>query len=132
MNVKTMGLLAGLALCGTAFAQSGMQQGQTQEKQGSSMQKSHKKEMGKVEQGQKELTGKVVGIRQNDVLVQEDNQGAIVSLRVSHDTKLDGKEIKKSQQVGAQLRQELKPGTEVRAAFDPQKMENKAVSIDKK
>lgn len=125
MNVKTFGLLAGLALCGTAFAQSDVQQGQQGQQYG---------QMGQQQQkGQKELNGTVVGIKKDDVLVRlADDPGAIVSLKVDHQTQLDGKPIKKDQPIEAHLKKELSPGAEVRASFDLQKMENKAVSIDHK
>lgn len=119
MNVKTFGLLAGLALCGTAFAQSGQQQ-QTQQEQ---MQ--HK--------SQKELNGTVVGVKEKDLLVRlDEDPNPIVPLRVDHQTHLDGKTLKKDQRIESHLKKEFSPGAEVRASFDVEKMENKAISIEHK
>lgn len=134
MNVKTLGLITGLALCGTAFAQTATQGQQPpssgQMEQQPSGQMGHEK-MGQEKKGQKELSGVVVGIKQTDVLVRlNDDPGAIVPLKVDHMTQIDGKPIKKGENLEAYLKKDLSPGAEVRASFDLQKMENKAVSID--
>jgi hypothetical protein len=123
MNVKTWGLLSAMVLGGAAFAQSDqMQTGKPQQGQ---MQQGQT-------QGQKELTGKVVGVKEMDLLIQTDDQSAIIPLRVSHQTMLDGKELKKDQRIESHLKKEFQPGAEVRASFDIEKMENKAVSIEHK
>jgi hypothetical protein len=122
MKVKTLGLIAGLALCGTAFAQYEQQQSQMGQQQKSQEQK-----------GQKELNGTVVGIRRDDVLVRlNDDPGAIVSLKVDHQTQLDGKQLKKDQPIESHLKKEFSPGAEVRASFSLEKMDNKAASIEHK
>lgn len=119
MKWTTWGVVAALTLGGAALAEEGQtQQTQTQQTQ--------------MQQGQKELTGKVVGVRSDDLLVQTDDQGAIIPLRVSHQTMVDGKELKKDQRIESHLKKEFQPGAEVRASFDIQKMENKAVSIEHK
>lgn len=117
MNWKALGAVTALMLGGAAFAGDKPQQGQMQ---------------GQMQQGQKELTGKVVGVKADDLLVQTDDQGAIIPLRVSHQTMVDGKELKKDQRIESHLKKEFQPGAEVRASFDTEKMENKAVSIEHK
>lgn len=118
MKWTTWGMVAALTLGGVALAESGKtQQTQTQQTQ---------------MQGQKELTGKVVGVRSDDLLVQTNDQGVIIPIRVSHQTMLDGKELKKDQRIESHLKKEFQPGAEVRVSFDIQKMENKAVSIEHK
>lgn len=116
MNWKALGVVTALMLGGAAFAGDKPQQGQMQ---------------GAMQQGQKELTGKVVGVKADDLLVESD-QGAIIPLRVSHQTMVDGKELKKDQRIESHLKKEFMPGAEVRASFDIEKMENKAVSIEHK
>jgi len=134
MNVKTWGLLTAMVLGGAAFAQSDQmqpgksQQGQMQQEQMPQGQM----QQGQMQQGQKELTGKVVGVREKDLLIQTDAQSAIIPLRVSHQTMVDGKELKKDQRIESHLKKEFQPGAEVRASFDVDKMENKAVSIEHK
>ncbi|MGZ3458712.1 MAG: hypothetical protein ACXU86_09420 [Archangium sp.] len=119
MNVKTLGLLAGLALCGSAFAQEAQQDP-------NQMQQGHK------EKGQKELNGTVIGVKKDDILVRADDNGAIVPLKVNHQTQLDGKMLKKGESIESHLKKEFSPGAEVRASFDLNKMENQAVTIDRK
>jgi hypothetical protein len=132
MNVKTLGLIAGLALCGSAFAQSEpAQKGQMGEHQ-EQMGEHHGQMMGQQEKGQKELKGTVVGIQKDDVLVRLDEApGAIVSLKVDHRTQVDGKPFKKGENIESNLKKDLSPGAEVRASFDLEKTQNKAISIDK-
>lgn len=128
MNVKTLGLIAGLAVCGSAFAQSNMEKGQS----GQYGQQQHEKMGQQQQKGQKELTGTVVGIQRDDVLVRlNDDPGAIVSLKVDHQTQIDGKSLKKGENIESNLKKDLSPGSEVRASFDLEKMQNKAISIDK-
>ncbi len=136
MNVKTLGLITGLTLCGTAFAQSAQQQqGQAgQQRQGQMGQQQQGQQQGQQQQqGQKELTGTVIGVKQDDLLVRlNDDPGAIVSLRVDHQTQVEGRKLKRDERIESSLRRDFSPGTEVRASFDLEKMENKAVSIEKK
>ncbi|KFE60144.1 hypothetical protein DB31_6015 [Hyalangium minutum] len=118
--------MTALMLGGAAFAadktQQGQMHGQTQQGQ---------MQQGQMQQGQKELTGRVVGVKSDDLLV-ESEQGAIIPLRVSHQTMVDGKELKKDQRIESHLKKEFQPGAEVRASFGIEKMENKAVSIEHK
>ncbi|EPX59268.1 hypothetical protein D187_003172 [Cystobacter fuscus DSM 2262] len=55
----------------------------------------------------------------------------IVSLKVDHQTQIDGKSFKKGENIESNLKKELSPGAEVRASFDLEKMQNKAISIEK-
>lgn len=128
MNVKALGLIAGLALCGSAFAQSDPgQKGQMGQ-----MNEQHEKMGQQQQKGQKELSGTVVGIQRDDVLVRlNDDPGAIVSLKVDHQTQIDGKSLKKGENIESNLKRDLSPGAEVRASFDLQKTQNKAITIDK-
>ncbi len=133
MKVKTLGLIAGLALCGTAFAQSSSEsRSQTSQQHKSQMsQQKGQEQKGQEQKGEKELTGTVIGIRRDDVLVRlNDDPGAIVSLKVDRRTQVDGKSFKKGQNIESNLKKELSPGSEIRASFDLQKMENQAVTIE--
>ena len=109
MNVRTLGMVMGLALAGTAVAQG--QQGQMQ-------------------QGQHELRGTVVGTREKHVFIQEQS-GAIVPLEVNHETLVEGQRIKRDQRIESHLKREFTEGEQVRASFDTKKTDNVATSIQK-
>lgn len=134
MNLKMVGLLAALTLGGTALAQEAQEDSS---QKGSEMQKDSemkKNEMGgsgqQAQMGANELNGTVVGYRKEEVLIKGDN-GAVVPLKLTSKTQVDGKPLNKSHDLGSHLKKEFKEGDQVRTSFDVQKDTNIARSVDK-
>lgn len=137
MNLKMVGMLAALTLGGTALAQEAQEnttEKSSEMQKGSEMQKSEKNEMGgsgqQAQMGANELNGTVVGYRKEEVLIKGDN-GAVVPLKLTSKTQVDGKPINKSHDLGSHLKKEFKEGDQVRTSFDVQKDTNIARSVDK-
>jgi hypothetical protein len=129
MNLKMVGLIAALTLGGATMAKE-----QQKSQQSSQMQKSEESGKGGSGQagqmGSNELNGTVVGYRTNEVLIKGDN-GAVVPLKLTSRTQVDGKPINKSKNIESSLRKEFKEGDQVRTSFDVQKDSNIARSLDK-
>ena len=117
MNVKLMGLLAGLSLAGPALAQESGQYQYGQEEQQQA-------------KGENELKGTVLGARGDELLIQTED-GAAVPLKVSSKTQVDGKPIEEGKSISATLKSDFKEGDEVRTSFNLNEMKNEAVTLKK-
>lgn len=114
MNLRTMMMMAVLSLGGGALAQQAQEQMQGE---------------------QKELTGKVLSSHEKELYIQGED-GAAVPIRITHQTELEGKRLKKDQRVESHLKKEFRPGEEVRTSFTVRtdkrgKSENLATSVEK-
>ncbi|QSQ23582.1 hypothetical protein JY651_00935 [Pyxidicoccus parkwayensis] len=138
MKLQLMGLIVGLTLGGAALAQSesdpGTQDPSSSSKQTSSTTKqtsSSYSEQSKPAEGKHQLMGKVVETRETALLIQTDN-GEVVPIAVSHTTMIQGKPLKKGENINAHLKKEFKEGDQVRTSFDVEnKTHNQAKTIDK-
>lgn len=125
MNRKIAAILAGLALSGTAVAQE-MEQMEPREQQ------EMQQRMGE----QKEISGRVLGTHRETLFLEGEN-GVAIPVRVSHQTNIEGKRIRRGERVESHLRREFPPGEEVRASFSlvrtrEGRLENVATELQKK
>jgi hypothetical protein len=132
MKLKLMGLLAGLTLGGAALAQDTSMDPSQQQEPKTKQEQMEKAPMGGSGQqmGQSQINGTVVGYRSDELLIKGDN-GAVVPIKVTHKTQLDGKMVKKDQHIESHLKKEFKEGEQVRTSFDVDKQDNVARTIDK-
>ena len=87
--------------------------------------------VGEQAQGAYRLDGTVVSSRENKLYIKS-SDGAVVAVDVNHKTRIDGKELSKSQNIQSHLQREFKEGDQVRTSFAVEKKtENVATSIDK-
>jgi hypothetical protein len=81
----------------------------------------------------KELTGKVLGVHEKNLIIEGTN-GEAIPLKVNHETKVSGVQLKKDQRIDSHLKKEFKEGDEVRASFELKRerggVENLALTLD--
>ncbi|MBJ6763582.1 hypothetical protein JGU66_22665 [Myxococcaceae bacterium JPH2] len=83
----------------------------------------------------KEMTAKVLGMS-SDSLFLEGDKGVAIPVKVTHETQLAGKKLKKDERIESHLKKDFQMGEEVRTSFEVKhhkdgKVENVATSIDK-
>jgi hypothetical protein len=133
MNLKPMGLIASLMLGGAALAQSSQPSSMEQPPSQESKKSESKAQKESKEQAQwaYHLDGTVVSSRE-DKLYIKGSDGAVIPVDVNHKTRIEGKELSKSQDIHSHLQREFKEGDQVRTSFAVEKKtENVATSIDK-
>ncbi|RJS15761.1 hypothetical protein DRW03_32250 [Corallococcus sp. H22C18031201] len=83
----------------------------------------------------KEMTAKVLGMSSDSLFLEGDN-GVAIPVKVTHETQLAGKKLKKDDRIESHLKKDFQMGEEVRTSFEVKhhkdgKVENVATSIDK-
>lgn len=131
MNLKSMGLIAGLLLGGSALAQSSQSSSSMQQPSSEQSKKSESKSSKQQAQGPYELNGTVVSSREDKLYIKS-SDGAVIPVDVNHKTRIEGKALSQNEKIESQLKRELKEGDQVRTSFDVEKQtQNVATSIEK-
>lgn len=140
MRQQWIGMAAAALLLGSAGSALALQEQQGSSAQGTSQsqQSGQQTSASKGEKGSKQmsaqaehrLTGKVTAIK-GDTLYLTDRNDAVVPLKVTQNTEVQGKPLQKSESINRQISRDFPVGEEVRASFRVEgETDNVAVRLD--